>query len=339
MKLSRLVVNSIFLTVLVLGIAAWAVGSYRTALQTPAVTGDPVVIEIDKGDSLGEVSQKLLDAQLAIEPFWFKVLAIQKNAVNRLKAGEYELASGLTMTEILFLFVFGKTKQYSITVPEGWQYQQFAEAIANNPKLEHTLDPHNTDALMLAVGGEAKHPEGWFFPDTYRYQKHTRDVSVLKRAYEKMRVTLAQEWQNKAADLPFATAYEALILASIVEKETAIPSERPMIAGVFVRRLKMGMPLQTDPTVIYGMGERFQGNISRDDLLTPTPYNTYVIKGLPPTPIALPGLDAIRAVLHPQHSENLYFVAKGDGSHVFSTTLKEHNQAVADYQVKRHGPR
>ncbi len=339
MKISSLTIKSILLASLAMIVFSWAWISYHSALQSPVVTNGPVTIEINKGDSLSQVTEKLVDAKIAIQPVWFKLLAIQQHAFDQLKTGEYELVSGLTMSEILFLFVLGKTKQYSLTIPEGWSYKRFADAIANAPKLKHTIDPNNPEDLKLVTGAEIKNPEGLFFPDTYYYEKHTTDVSLLKRAYHKMQSILLQEWQNKAADLPFKTPYEALTLASIVEKETAVPAEHPVIAGVFIRRLKKGMPLQTDPTVIYGMGDHFQGNIRHHDLVEPTPYNTYTMKGLPPTPIALPGLASIRAALHPDQSNYLYFVAKGDGGHVFSATLKDHNTAVATYQTKRHGTR
>jgi len=316
---------------------AWL--NYQSALKTPMVTGDPVIIEINKGDSFNQITQKLVDAKLAIQPAWFKLLAIQQHAFNQLKTGEYELAGGLTMPEILLLFVLGKTKQYGITIPEGWSFKQLAQAIADNPKLDHTLAPDRNEELMTRLGSEIKHPEGLFFPDTYFYEKHTTDLALLKRAYGKMQTVIEQEWQHKAPNLPFKTPYEALTLASIVEKESAVAEERPMIAGVFIRRIQQGMPLQTDPTVIYGMGDGFQGDIRRQDLATATPYNTYLIKGLPPTPIAMPGRAAINAVLHPDQSENLYFVAKGDGRHAFSANLKDHNAAVETYQIKQHDSR
>jgi len=340
MKIPSLAIKSILLAALVILAFGYVWTSYHSALRSPVVTNGPVTIEINKGDSFTQITEKLVDAKIAIQPIWFTLLAFQNHAFDQLKAGEYELAGGLTMSEILFLLVLGKTKHYALTIPEGWSYKQFANAIANEPKLKHTIDPNNHEHLRGVIGAEKTHPEGLFFPDTYYYEKHTTDVSLLKRAYDKMQDVLLQEWHNKAADLPFTTPYEALTLASIVEKETAVPAERPMIAGVFIKRLKQGMPLQTDPTVIYGMGDHFQGNIRHDDLLQPTPYNTYLIKGLPPTPIALPGLDSIKAVLHPDQSPYLYFVAKGDGSHAFSATLKEHNAAVATYQTKqRHGTR
>ena len=241
----------------------WAWRDYQSALHAPAVLGNPVVIEIDKGDSFNQITDKLLAQNVDFKPFWFKVIAVQENAVNKLKTGEYELAPGLTLPEILALFVQGKTRQYAITFPEGWSFKEILQEVENNPNLEHTLHDVDFDALMSQLGADIKHmPEGMFFPDTYFFEKHTSDVALLKRAYDKMQLVLKQEWQHKAESLPFKTPYEALILASIVEKETGVVAERPLIAGVFIRRLQTGMLLQTDPTVIYGMGENYQGNIS-----------------------------------------------------------------------------
>jgi UPF0755 protein len=313
----------------------WAWRDYQSALYAPAVRGNPVVIEIDKGDSFNQITDKLLIQNVDFKPFWFKVIAVQENASKKLKTGEYELAPGLTLPEILALFVQGKTRQYAITFPEGWSFKEILQEVKSNPSLEHTLHDVDNDALMLQLGADIKHPEGMFFPDTYFFEKHTTDVALLKRAYDKMQLVLKQEWRHKIGSLPFKTPYEALILASIVEKETGVVTERPLIAGVFMRRLQTGMLLQTDPTVIYGMGENYQGNITYKDLKTVTPYNTYVTKGLPPTPIAMPGRDAIYAALHPDNSNNLYFVARGDGTHEFSATLKDHNLAVDSFQRKK----
>ena len=348
--------NKIIACVLIITIVAlgWAWQGYQSALRTPAVLGNPVIVEINKGDSFDQITDKLLAQNVGLKPFWFKVIAVQENAVNKLKTGEYELASGLTLPEILTLFVQGKTKHYAITFPEGWSFKEILQEIEKTPNLEHTLDKVDFDSLMtqlcidikqsdlrsaapgIALAPVSMHsPEGLFFPDTYFFEKHTSDVALLTRAYDKMQLVLKQEWQNKAENLPFKTPYEALILASIVEKETGLVAERPLIAGVFIRRLQTGMLLQTDPTVIYGMGESYQGNIRFKDLKAATPYNTYVIKGLPPTPIAMPGRDAINAVLHPDTSNNLYFVARGDGTHEFSATLKAHNLAVNNFQKKK----
>lgn len=310
----------------------WAWMDYQNALYAPAVKEKPVIIEIEKGDSINRIAEKLAAQKLAIKPIWFKVIAFQKDSAKILKTGEYELTPGLTLPAIIDLFAQGKTKQYAITFPEGWNFKEILQEIRNNPNLEHTLINNTTEHVMEQLGMDTRLPEGLFFPDTYFFEKHMSDVSLLKRAYDKMQSVLHEEWRNKAEGLPFKTPYEALILASIIEKETGTQAERPLIAGVFIRRLIHNMPLQTDPTVIYGMGDQYKGNISSNDLKAATPYNTYILKGLPPTPIAMPGRHSINSVLHPDNSSSLYFVAKGDGTHVFSSTLKEHNQAVNLFQ-------
>jgi len=353
MRSSRVIFKVIvFVLILFIAASTWVLRDFQNALNTEVITEGPLLIQIDKGDSFNQIIEKLLSQNAKIESFWFKVIAVQNNAFKKLKTGEYELSHGLTMPEILALFVQGKTKQYTITFPEGWNFKEVLKEIEINPNLEHTINDINHEKLMAQLESDTdtlypeinlpkavKSPEGVFFPDTYFFEKHTTDIAILKRAYNKMQSTLKQEWAKKTDNLPFKTAYEALILASIVEKETAETTERPLIAGVFIRRLQTGMLLQTDPTVIYGMGESYQGNIGYKDLKTTTPYNTYVIKGLPPTPIAMPGRDAINAVLHPDTTNNLYFVARGDGTHQFSTNLNDHNQAVDNFQRKKNDPR
>jgi len=320
-------------TLLVLSFATgWMWMDYQQALHHPALIDKIAYIEIEKGDSLDLISDKLVAQNLNVKPFWFKAIAFQDNAFKKLKTGEYELTSGITIPQILALFVQGKTKQHTITFPEGWSFKEILQEIDRNPNLEHTLNSVDFGSLMAKFNSDRKSPEGLFFPDTYFFEKHTSDVSLLKRAYERMQQVLQQEWLTKAEGLPFKTAYEALILASIVEKETGAAAERPVIAGVFIRRLEQNMLLQTDPTVIYGMGESYQGDIKSQDLTTATPYNTYIISGLPPTPIAMPGRDALYAVLHPDKGDSLYFVARGDGTHVFSATLKDHTAAVDKFQ-------
>jgi UPF0755 protein len=316
--------------------SGWLVSGYQNALKAPTVIGEPVTIEIVKGDSFKQVIHKLRDQHLFMKPLWFKVIAVQTQAFKKIKTGEYELPTGATIPDILALLVSGKSKQYSITFPEGRNFKEMLQTIEKNTHLEHTLKGVNNEDLMAKLGATEKHPEGLFFPDTYYFDKNTSDVALLKRAYSKMQLVLQQEWFNKAEHLPFNTPYQALILASIVEKETAAKAERALIAGVFSRRLTQGMMLQTDPTVIYGMGDSYQGNIHSQDLKTETPYNTYKIKGLPPTPIAMPGREAIYAALHPDQSKNsIYFVSRGDGTHIFSATLGEHNQAVNKFQRQK----
>jgi UPF0755 protein len=344
---------------------------YQGAIHRPAVLDNLVTLEIEKGDSLDNIASKLTKLRLSFRPIWLKVIAVANNYHKKIKTGEYELKPGLTLPGILELIVQGKTKQYSITFLEGWRFSEILAEVEKNPNLEHQLKKSDFASLMGLLGADKNFPlssnlesnenieqgkslsltkktdehvqsaesmslfEGLIFPDTYYFEKHMTDVSLLKRAHEKMRTILEREWQSKAEDLPFKTPYEALILASIVEKETGNKAERPQIAGVFTRRLQNGMMLQTDPTVIYGMGDQYHGNITLTDLKTATPYNTYVVKGLPPTPIAMPGREAINSVLHPDNSKNLYFVARGDGSHEFSATLKDHNSAVDTYQRQR----
>lgn len=326
----------IFLLVVSL-FSTWLWFEYKSALTIPVITEKSRIIEIEKGDSFKKITNKLLADQITIQPLWFKVIAYEMKVANKLKAGEYELKPGLTMPEILQVFVAGKAIQYSITFPEGWSFKQIIEKISQNPHIEQTLEAMDFQNIMANIGSDYKHPEGLFFPDTYFFDKKTTDIALLKKAYQKMQLVLKEEWDNKAENLPLKNPYQALILASIVEKETGAAAERAQIAGVFTRRLKKGMLLQTDPTVIYGMGDSYQGNIRYKDLKQATAYNTYVIKGLPPTPIAMPGREAIHAALHPAQGKSLYFVAKGqgEGTHVFSATLREHNNAVNKYQRKR----
>ncbi len=323
---------------LVVGIAAgWLWGEYNAALTTAVVLDKAHVIDISKGDNFNKITNKLLEKDIAIKPLWFKAIAYEKKITNKLKAGEYVLEKGLTMPDILAIFVAGKSRHYSITFPEGWSFKQILEEINKNPYLEKTLASMDFQSIMQSLGSEYKHPEGLFFPDTYFFDKNTTDIALLKIAHNKMKRILQQEWANKEDNLPLKSAYQALILASIIEKETGAAVERPQISGVFTRRLRKGMLLQTDPTVIYGMGDRYKGNIRRKDLRQATAYNTYVIKGLPPTPIAMPGRHAIHAALHPAQGKTLYFVAKGQGAgtHIFSATLREHNNAVNKYQRRR----
>ncbi len=305
---------------------------YQSALNDIVVTKTEHYIEIARGDTFNRITQKLLAQQVNIDPVWFKIIAYQKKITNKLKAGEYELQQGMTMSDLLALFVSGKSRQFSITFPEGKTFKQVLQTLADNSNIKHTLKNTDYQMILAEIGAKERYPEGLFFPETYFFEKRSTDISILKRAYDKMQTVLQREWRRKQENLPLKNAYQALILASIIEKETAVASERSLIAGVFIRRLQKGMLLQTDPTVIYGMGEGYKGNIRRQDLRQPTPYNTYVIAGLPPTPIAMPGRDSIYAALHPAKGNSLYFVARGDGSHVFSASLREHNNAVNQYQ-------
>ncbi|MBK5969568.1 aminodeoxychorismate lyase [Thiorhodovibrio winogradskyi] len=259
-------------------------------------------------------------------------LAYNRQQADQIKAGEYALTPGMTPPQLLDLLVSGRSVQYPVTLIEGRSFREVLADIAAAPGFKHELEGMSDAEIREALDLDIDHLEGWFFPDTYLFRRGASDVQVLRRAHERMREVLAEEWGQREADLPIATPYEALILASVIEKETGLGSERPEIAGVFERRLHKGMRLQTDPTVIYGLGEDFDGNLTRAHLETDSPYNTYTRAGLPPTPIALPGRAAIHAALHPKDGDTLYFVARGDGSHYFSASLDEHNCAVQRFQ-------
>lgn len=288
---------------------------------------------VPAGMTMRGLATRLVNEGLLDEPWSLRIWARRLGLSTALRAGEYRVPAGSSMTDLLVLLTSGKVIDYPVTIIEGWTFRRMRDALARAPKLKQVTQDMDDTALMKAVSGKVLHPEGCFFPDTYHYTAGTTDLDIFKRAYERMSHVLTMQWDNRAEGLPLKTPYEALILASIVEKETGVPEERALIAGVFINRLRKGMRLQTDPTVIYGMGENYHGNIRRKDLLKDTPYNTYTRAGLPPTPIALPGGDAIHAVVHPADTKALYFVARGDGSHEFSNTLKAHNAAVIKYQL------
>ncbi len=309
---------------------------YLRFLGTPIRLGAPsLIFEVPRGASFQQVAEDLNQRGIVANPYYLLALARQRGDQGRLKAGELELTRFMLPADLLERLTSGLVIEYPITLVEGRTFRQAVAAILADGRFGSDLQGLSEESLMAALGRPGEHPEGRFFPDTYRFPRHTTGLSVLRRAAERMDRVLKEEWELRAEGLPLKTAYEALILASIVEKETAASVERPAIAGVFVRRLKQGMRLQTDPTVIYGLGARYDGNIRRADLLEATPYNTYVIQGLPPTPIALPGREAIHAALHPADGDSLYFVARGDGTHAFSATLDQHNRAVREFQLRR----
>ncbi|XSG83684.1 MAG: endolytic transglycosylase MltG [Methylohalobius sp. ZOD2] len=330
--MKTLLVGLIVIVVAVLGTAGWGVSQYRSALKKPLANAETVVVEIHKGESLKSVAQRFEAQGLLEEKLWLYLLALQQGVSGDIKAGEYEIQPGTTLKGLLDLLVSGKVKQHKLTLIEGWTVKEMLIAMRSTPALQTTLEGISEENLLAELGVPPGHPEGRFFPDTYFFVRGTTDRKILRRAYRRMEQVLDEEWQRRAPDLLLKTPTEALILASIVEKETALRDEQAKIAGVFIRRLQKDMLLQSDPTIIYGMGDAFDGDIRYRDLRADTPYNTYVRSGLPPTPIALPGRDSIHAVLHPEEGDELYFVAKGDGSHVFSATLKAHNRAVARYQ-------
>jgi UPF0755 protein len=262
------------------------------------------------------------------------LLARLTNKESSLQAGNYAVNKNVTPYQLLLSLNHGKATQGSITFIEGKTFKIMREKLAKNGAVKSTIQDLSDAEVMRLVGNNEPHAEGLFFPDTFYFDRGTADIVILKRSYEGMQCKLAAAWANRATGLPYKDSYQALIMASIVEKETGKASERPMIAGVFLNRLRIGMRLQTDPTVIYGMGENYDGNIRKKDLERDTPYNTYTRAGLPPTPIAMPGLASIEAALHPEQTKALYFVGKGDGSHAFANNLVEHNNNVVKYQLK-----
>lgn len=308
---------------------------YQKFLQTPLYIERDFVFTIESGMSFSDLNKKLKSEKIIEKNRYLEILARYSDRANKIKSGEYNLAPGLLPDELLNIFVSGKVVQYSMTLVEGWQTHEMLEAIKLNKILEQNLNSFNPGALMQELGFSESVAEGLFFPDTYHFPKGTSDIVFLKRAYQRLQHILDEEWQKRDPNLPYKNSYEALIMASIIEKETGLASERETIAGVFVRRLNKNMKLQTDPTVIYAMGRQFNGNIRKKDLDIDSPYNTYRYKGLPPSPISLVGREAIYAALHPQDGKSYYFVAKGDGSHYFSENLAEHNRAVVKYQLKR----
>ncbi len=292
---------------------------------------EPYVLK--PGTSLRGLARLLHERNVIAEPYTFTWLGYFTGRSRQLKAGEYRFRQGVTAAELLEQVVAGRVIEYPLVLVEGWNFRQVLQALQSAPKLAQTLTGLSPEAIMTRLGRPGMHPEGRFFPDTYYYSSGHTDAQILSRAFDKMQAVLQEEWARRAEGLPLRTMEEALVLASIIEKETSRPEERELIAGVFINRLRKGMRLQSDPTVIYGLGPQFDGNIRLKDLRNDTVYNTYTRAGLPPTPIAMPGRESLIAALHPARTAALYFVSRGDGSHVFSATIEEHMAAVAKYQL------
>ncbi len=332
--MSRII--SILSALVVVGMLLLAVGVIfvNRWLQEPLDLSQEKVVSIQSGDTLGKVAYQLADDNILDYP---KLLIIYAKLTKQthLKVGEYRIPAKVTPQKLLSILLSGNVITHKITLVEGKTFSYFLETLAKEQKIKATLKDKSFDDIKEMLKLSIEHPEGWFYPDTYQYVSGMSDADILLQAHQKMQRVLNEEWEKRAKDLPYKNAYEALIMASIVEKETGVAYERPEIAGVFVRRLKKGMRLQTDPTIIYGLGDSYTGNIRRKHLRQATPYNTYIIDGLPPTPIAMPGREAIHAALNPAPGKTLYFVAKGDGSHYFSETLSEHSRAVQKYQIQK----
>lgn len=332
-QIKKIIIACIF-SVIILFVWMWS--SYQQALnESLNVDVSGMDYTIKSGSSLSAVVYDLENKNIISNPRHLLWYARLNGLSHKMKTGEYRLSKDLKSKEFLNNIFEGKVIQYSLTIIEGWSFKQLLEAINNHPQISHLIDKLSNKEIMEELGLSNIHYEGQFLPDTYHFPKHLSDLEFLKRAHLSMQAALNEEWENRAKDLIYKTPYEALIMASIVEKETGKASEREIISGVFNRRLEKRMRLQTDPTVIYGMGDMYKGDIRYRDLERDTPYNTYTRSGLPPTPIALPGRDAIHAALHPADGDVLYFVSRGDGSHIFSATYEEHDKAVKKYQSKR----
>jgi UPF0755 protein len=331
-KFLLLLETGLVLAGLLLGASAWKIHS---ALEQPLNISQEELLDVPKGTTPTRTFYRLEADGVIKDAFWLRVYWRFNLAGQPLHSGEYRMQPGMTVEGLIGLWKRGEMVQYSLTLVEGWNFHQVRTALAKDEKLEQTLNGLSDTEVMDKLGHTGIFPEGRFFPDTYRFVRGMTDVDLLKKAYDRLDDVLAKEWAQRSADVPYTEPYQALIMASLVEKETGVPQERGQIAGVFVRRMEMGMLLQTDPTVIYGLGDRYNGKLTRAHLKEATPYNTYVISGLPPTPIAMVGREAIHAALNPVAGNSLYFVARGDGSHVFSDDLDAHNNAVREFQIKR----
>lgn len=331
-KFLLLLETGLVLAGLCLGASAWKIHS---ALEQPLNITQEELLDVPKGTTPTRTFYRLEADGVIKDAFWLRVYWRFNLPRQPLHSGEYRMLPGMKVEGLIDLWKRGEMVQYSLTLVEGWNFRQVRAALAKDEKLEQTLNGLSDTQVMDKLGHAGVFPEGRFFPDTYRFVRGMSDAELLKIAYDRLNEVLAKEWEQRAADAPYTDPYQALIMASLVEKETGVPQERGQIAGVFVRRMAIGMLLQTDPTVIYGLGDRYSGKLTRAHLKESTPYNTYMISGLPPTPIAMVGREAIHAALNPVAGNSLYFVARGDGSHVFSDDLDAHNSAVREFQLKR----
>ena len=336
MKLtSRLALTLLTLFVLLLGSTSYLYNRVVTLPEQPLSLSEPALITVPKGFNGAKLNQLLQERAWLNQPTLLKLLFKIQPELAEIRAGEYRIEPGETLGELLSQLREGRSILYPLTLIEGSTVKELLKSLAANDLIEHTLSANSAESLAEELDLDFESAEGLFLAETYHFMRGESDRTLLLRAHEALNQSLNEQWQQREAGLPLENPYQALILASIVEKETGLVAERAKIAGVFMRRLERNIRLQTDPTVIYGLGDQYAGNLTRKHLKQPTPYNTYVIKGLPPTPIALVGADAIRAVMHPEQGSELYFVAKGDGSHQFSDTLQQHNKAVRQFQLKR----
>lgn len=321
-----------FVLLATVAVAGWMAYFVATPLSLPQM---PYEFTLRHGSSLRSVARQLVEAKILSEPWRFIALVRLNGKAGEIKAGNYYLENNPTPLQLFRMITRGDVSQSDITFIEGWNFRRMRQMLDENQAVRHDTAQMTEREILEKIGAQEDAAEGLFFPDTYYFSSGMSDLSILKRAYQAMQAHLADAWMERDPLLPYQTPYEALIMASIIEKETGRATERPLIAGVFINRLRLNMRLQTDPTVIYGLGENFDGNLRRADLARDTPYNTYTRSGLPPTPIAMPGSGALQAAVHPAATRALYFVGKGDGTHKFSASLAEHNLAVARYQLNR----
>jgi UPF0755 protein len=328
----RLVKVLLVLAILIGGSLFAGYRYWESRLEAPLNLDASTLYEVSSGAGFNRVVADLAHQGVIGDEWAFRLLTrLEPQRVPSLRVGEYRLEPGMTGRELIALLGSDRVVTYPLTIPEGWTFRQMRDLLDDAPKLDHRTEGLSDAEVMALLDREGQHPEGWFFPDTYRYHKGVSDLEILDQAMTRMERILEEVWAERDDELTIETPYEALIMASLIERETGAPEERREIAGVFKRRMESGMRLQTDPTVIYGMGERYDGRITRADLQEDTPYNTYTIDGLPPTPIAMPGRASLEAAVNPLPGETLYFVARGDGTHHFSRTLREHNNAVNRY--------
>ncbi len=319
-----------------MGAAAFAAYDYSSFLKSPLTTENKSFeLHINQGDTIRGVAQKLSDAELLSRPLWWELYARYTGSARSIKTGEYPLSTSITPVELLDQLQIGKQKQFAFTILEGWNIWQLRDALSSHDVLVQTMQDVADEDVMRFIGADDGHPEGQFLPDTYHFPKGTTDAQFLLRAHQMLKTKLAEVWESRQENLPVSSPYEVMVMASIIEKETSVEAEREIISGVIAGRLKKGMRLQMDPTVIYGIGKQFNGNITRKDLQTKTPYNTYKIDGLPPTPIAMSSARSLEAAVNPADTKALYFVADGTGGHVFNETVEEHNKAVRKFILKK----
>jgi UPF0755 protein len=313
---------------------AFGIWFARFASAPMVLPRSPLDFGVKPGSSMTSVSHQLAAEGIPVSPWAFTLLARLRGKTAEIKAGSYEIESGTTPVQLLRMLSRGDVTQSELILVEGWTFKQVRDALARHSDLNHDSEGLSDQAILARIGAQERAAEGLFFPDTYSFAKRSSDFDLLRRAYRAMAQNVSAEWERRDPEVRYANPYQALIAASVIEKETGLAGDRALVASVIVNRLKSGMPLQTDPTVIYGMGDRFNGDLKRSDLMRDTPYNTYTRLGLPPTPIAIPGLGSIRAALRPAKTDHLYFVARGDGSSEFSRTLEAHNRAVMRYQKR-----